>query len=168
MKTRLVFFCLTLLLASCASNAASFPDPHGHVVDVHKKPWSTLNARNIKLVLVERPPNSKKENVVLNQSKTMRAYITWKSQNNDGNLPHIWIDYLQSGQVYEIQGIPLPRRPFSDVKWVDDKFLVFDRWSNPHHGMHYVVDAVERKLRLSAPFPDQFFLDSQRRESKGN
>jgi hypothetical protein len=99
MKTRMVFFCLTLLLASWTSTAASFPDPHGHVVDVHKKPWSTLKAFNIKLVLDERPLNSKKEKVVLNQSKTMMAYITWKYQNNDGNLPHIWIEYLQSGQV---------------------------------------------------------------------
>ncbi len=168
MNKELLFLCLAPLLASCTSTASSIPDPHNHVVDVHEKPWSSSDTHNIKLVLVERPPDSKKANIVLNQSKTLRAYVTRKASGEGAGLDLIWIEYVQSGQTYEIQGIPLPHRPFSDLKWVKDKFLVFDRWSNPHYGMHYVLDTVERKVRLAAPFPDQFFLDSQRRKSKGN
>ena len=168
MKQELLFFCLAPFLASCVSPGSNIPDPHSHVVDVHEKPWSILGSHDIRLVLVERPPDSEKEKLVLNQSKSLRAYVTRRASGKGVGQDQIWIEYVQGGQTYEIQGIPLPHRPFSDLKWVADKFLVFDRWSNPHYGIHYVVNAVERKVVLARPFPDQFYLDSQRKGSKGN
>ena len=42
------------------------------------------------------------------------------------------------GRVYEVRGIPLGYRPLSDLTWRGGH-LFFDRWSQPHHGIHYEV-----------------------------
>lgn len=156
MLKMLLLCSLVAFLVSCVSAGSNIPDPHGHVVDVHKKPWSVLESHDIKFVLVERPPDAKKESIVLNQSKSFRAYVTKRDSGEGAGQDLVWIEDLKGGQTYEIQGIPLSDRPLSDLKWVEDEFLVFDRWSNPHYGIHYVVNAIEKKVAIACPFPDQF------------
>jgi hypothetical protein len=60
----------------------------------------------------------------------------------------------KSKKIYEIRGVPLGWRPFSDLLWLDDRTLAFDRWANPHHGSHYEVDAQARKLNRALIFSD--------------
>jgi hypothetical protein len=59
----------------------------------------------------------------------------------------------------------MEHRDFSDLVWVNDRYLVFDRWSSPHYGMHYIFDVTQKKLLLATPFPDQFYLDQQKKDS---
>jgi hypothetical protein len=60
-----------------------------------------------------------------------------------------------TGRTREIRGLPFAWRPFSDLAWVDDRTLVFDRWSSPHAGMHYAVDAAGGTLVAAVPFHDR-------------
>jgi hypothetical protein len=43
----------------------------------------------------------------------------------------------------------------SDLSWADYQTLVFDRWSQPHYGVHYAVNVKSRKLLVVAPFRDK-------------
>ena len=147
-----------LLASGCTS--VHFADPHGHVVDVHAKPW-TADIPEARLVWVDPPPSDRLRDVVTNQSATARAYIAQKAWLSNSTRDHVQIEMLDSGRVWEVEGLHLEHRPISDLVWIEDRYLVFDRWSNPHYGMHYVVDALKKKLILATPFPDQFFLDQQ-------
>ena len=152
-KSTLSILIVGLLAAGCTST--HIVDPHNHVVDVHTKPFSAANVPNARMVRVDPPPNDRLRNIVTNQAATMRAYIVDKAWIGESTREHIQIQYLDSGKVFEIEGIPLEYRPFSDLVWVDNRYLVFDRWSQPHYGMHYVVDTLNKKLILSTPFSDQ-------------
>jgi hypothetical protein len=39
---------------------------------------------------------------------------------------------------------------------------MFDRWSQPHYGVHYAVNIKSRKLLIAAPFGDKFYWEQQR------
>lgn len=58
-------------------------------------------------------------------------------------------------KVFEIRGLPMEWRPFSDLAWIDNQTLVFDRWSQPHYGVHYQIDVKRKKLIKAVPFPDK-------------
>jgi hypothetical protein len=166
MKSILIILVVALVASGCAST--HFADPHGHVVDVHAKTWSTSGVPDARLIWVDPPPSDRLRNTVTNKSETMRAYIVDKAWMGESTREHIQIQYLDSGKVFEIEGLPLEHRPFSDLVWVENRYLIFDRWSQPHYGMHYVVDALEKKLILATPFPDQFYLDQQRKDSQSD
>jgi hypothetical protein len=68
----------------------------------------------------------------------------------------------RAGKVYEVRGLPLAHRPFSDLVWVNDRTLAFDRWSQPHYGIHYAVDVRAKRLSVASAFPDELFLEQQR------
>lgn len=148
-----------LLATGCAST--HFADPHGHVVDVHAKPWSADIAAS-RLAWVDPPPSDRLRDVVTNRSATARAYVVEKAWISDSSREHVQIEFLNAGRVFEIEGIPLEHRPISGLVWIGDRYLVFDRWSQPHYGMHYVLDVLKKKLILATPFPDQFYLDQQK------
>jgi hypothetical protein len=161
-----ILFFAALVVAGCART--TIPDPHNHVVDVHKQPWDTKIAPDVKLIQVVPPSTAAKRSAVLNPSGTIRAYVVELPWRGDSVRDHIYLDYLTTNETYEVVGVPLPHRPFSDLVWASDRYLVFDRWSQPHYGVHYVVDAVSRRLVLARPFPDQFYLDSQKPKEGNN
>mgnify|MGYP001587957400 FL=1 len=68
------------------------------------------------------------------------------------------LEEVRSAQRYELRGLPLPWRPLGALKWADTDRLAFDRWSQPHYGIHYVLDVRHGRLVLAAPFPDAFML----------
>jgi hypothetical protein len=140
-----------------ASNTVTKPtvelallDPHNHIVDVNESQPDLQNFEDFKVVAVSIEPDLERENVAVNQEKTFQAF-----SNCDDTACRIFFESLSTGQTYEIQGLPLPHRPFSDVVWVAENILVFDRWSQPHYGIHYAVDVSEQKLLLASPFPDE-------------
>jgi hypothetical protein len=145
-----------------AEEAVQLADPHHHLVDVHTQPWDVDIAPDGRLVWVDPPPKDRLSDVVVNPAGTVRAYVVEKAWIGDMVRDHIQIEYLDSGKVFEIEGLPVEYRLYSDLTWVGDRYLVFDRWSQPHYGLHYVVDVVELKLVLVRGFPDQLYLDSQR------
>lgn len=67
-----------------------------------------------------------------------------------------------AGKVLEIKGLPMEWRPFSDVTWLNNQTLLFDRWSQPHYGVHYEVNVKLRKLIRAVPFPDKLESGSMR------
>lgn len=95
-----------------------------------------------------------KENLRTNRTKEYDAFTV------DGT--RIFVAEPKRGKVLEIRGLPLEWRPFSNLIWADDRTLMFDRWSQPHYGVHYAVDVQRRKLVAALPFPDKFYLEQQR------
>ena len=73
-----------------------------------------------------------------------------------------------TGKTFEIRGLPLEWRPFSDLLWANDRILVFDRWSQPHYGIHYEVNVASRKLIVAQPFADKTYLEQRRPKVENN
>lgn len=172
-RTSTLAFVAVGLLTVCAYADMSIPDPHNHVVDVHAFPWSVELAKDVVIMEVEAPvidpiDASNQRNFVENDSKTKRAFILEAGGPPEWQCEYVYYQEFSTDQVFVILGIPFAHRPFSDLVWVQDRYLVFDRWSQPHYGIHYVVDTELRKLVLARPFPDQFLLDSQNPEESAN
>lgn len=142
----------------------SFEDPHHHPADVHerldvsKKPWyKKIFEKNDHIVFKTTDPEdagAAEEQVTTSDGK-------FGAFTSAGKM---FIMDLANTVLYEIQGISLDDRPFSGLVWVKDRYLVFDRWSNPHYGIHYVIDVVEKKALVMDPFPDEFTLAQGRPE----
>jgi len=106
-------------------------------------------APDFQVVAVQPAPDLVRDEVVVNPAGTYRAFT------GCAETCRIFFEAIATGKVFEIQGLPLPWRPFSALVWVTDDILVFDRWSQPHYGIHYAVDVGERTLLVAAPFPDE-------------
>ncbi len=159
-NTLLALCFLVVILQGCqAQNTHStvstpkLPDPHHHVVDVNDIGLVPELAAKFKMVQVSIDPNLIRENITLNPNKSFRAFTTCEGAPCQHK---IYVEAHNTGQTFEIQGLSsLPWRPFSDLVWITDDILVFDRWSQPHYGIHFAVDVKARKLVLATPFPDQ-------------
>lgn len=82
-------------------------------------------------------------------------YEAFTSSHDDQSTSfRIYFREKRTGKVYEVRGLPLPHRPFSDLAWISNSTLVFDRWSQPHYGIHYVVNVKAKKLLSASAFPD--------------
>jgi hypothetical protein len=124
-------------------------DPHHHVVDVNQAWLDPQIVAMFKMVEAPIELNLERENITTNQDGTFRAFTTC------GQYCRIFVEELITGKIYELQGLPLEWRPFSGFVWITSDILVFDRWSQPHYGVHYAVNIKERKLILASPFPDR-------------
>jgi hypothetical protein len=109
---------------------------------------------DVEIVEVVLDKSAKKEHLVRSPDKRYEAFTSY---------PIFTIYYLESstGRVYEVRGLPLPHRPFSDLVWLNNRTLAFDRWSQPHYGIHYAVNVKEKKLVMASAFPDDFYLEQQ-------
>jgi hypothetical protein len=139
----------------------SLEDPHHHPVDVHKgldlskKPWFMslfVKKEKSRFIIVTKQTQATPENITTTADGKLQAFCTF------GNPCRIFVRDFEQKILYEITGLPLENRPFSDLVWMKDKYLIFDRWSNPHYGMHYVVDVKEKKVLLMTSFPDGFSM----------
>ena len=100
----------------------------------------------------------KKENPVTDRSRKYEAFTVSGTR--------LFVGERKSGKVFEVRGLPLEWRPFSNLKWANDHILMFDRWSQPHYGVHYAVNVRSRRLVAAAPFPDKFYFEQQRPKRK--
>lgn len=158
LRKLLIFIVISLASGACAStNSFGSPtitptlaDPHHHVVDVNNNSLGPQNINGFKISKATVDPGQKKDDLILNQSKTLQAFYTCERECR------IFFEELSTGEVYEITAPSfLPSRPFSDLVWVTDRTLVFDQWSQPHYGVHYAIDVLDQKLILASPFPDK-------------
>jgi len=101
-----------------------------------------------------------KENLITNRTSKYEAFTVSGTR--------LFVAEQGMGKIFEICGLPLEWRPFSDLMWADNKTLIFDRWSQPHYGVHYAVNVKTRKLLVAAPFPDKFYLEQQRTARPNN
>lgn len=169
---------LAVFISGCfgSGNAASIiatptlSDPHHHVIDVNQTELDPQSIANFEIIKASVDPNLKMENITVNPDGTFRAFTICDPtlcQDEDCCQERILVENLQTGQIYEIEGLPLPWRPFSDLVWVTNDVLVFDRWSQPHYGIHYAIDIHQRKLILASPFPDQLPSSSENPDTNG-
>ena len=95
-----------------------------------------------------------KEDAVTNRSRSHEAFTVSSTR--------LFINERRTGKTFEVKGLPLGWRPFSDLTWANDRTLMFDRWSQPHFGVHYAVNAQRRKLIAAVPFPDKWQFEQGR------
>jgi len=132
-------------------------DPHKHVVAVHEKPWKTDLALEVKMIPLEGTPENIRDSVISPNGRWL-AFVF----NVQDEWARVGFQEIRSGKRYQLINVPLAHRPINDIVWIDSTLVTFDRWSQPHYGMHYVVDVQNTRLVLAAPFPDEFFLRQQR------
>src|SRR4030095_8107983 len=96
----------------------------------------------------------KKENLITSRNKKYEAFTVSGTR--------LFVTERATAKIFEIRGLPLGWRPFSDLVWIDNQTLIFDRWSQPHFGVHYAVNVKNRKLLVATPFPDKIYLEQQR------
>lgn len=85
----------------------------------------------------------KRENVSLNFNNTFSAFTSSTSER-------IFFEDLVTHERFEIQGLPLSSRPFSNLIW-NDTALTFDRWSQANFGIRYTVDVAAKELISALP-----------------
>ncbi|MBN1483809.1 MAG: PD40 domain-containing protein [Chloroflexia bacterium] len=158
----ILLLCSLLLLQGCQppqeSGRAANPtptDPHQHVVDVVPATPLPEIAAGFAFVRVTLDPQAERYQITPNRAGTRRAFCIQEQAPSGGWVERLIVEDLAQGSLYEIQGLPLPWRPFSDLAWLDEDVLVFDRWAQPHYGTHYAVDVRQGTLLLASPFSDQ-------------
>ncbi|HEX6622236.1 MAG TPA: hypothetical protein VF064_00895 [Pyrinomonadaceae bacterium] len=158
-----LLFAHVCLLPMCTNVSAQSRNPHRHI----KTFGSLLNevSSDFTIVEVSLAATLKKDSRAANRRKTYAAY-TVHHADRQPNF-RIYFEEKRTGRIYEIRGLPLAHRPFSDLVWANNRTLVFDRWSQPHYGMHYAVDVKKKRLTVAAPFPDEFYLEQQRPKRGG-
>ena len=87
----------------------------------------------------------KKENLIKSRDRKYDAFTVSDTR--------LLVSDRTSGKLFEVRGLPMEWRPFSDLAWVNNQTLVFDRWSQPHYGVHYEIDVRRKKLIRAVPFP---------------
>jgi hypothetical protein len=116
------------------------------------------------MVAVSLDAGVKKENRIKSRNRRYEAFTVADNR--------LLVSDRTTGKVFEIRGLPMEWRPFSDLAWVNNQTLIFDRWSQPHYGVHYVIDVKRKELIKAIPFPDKVSsgsrsLRSHRRGGRG-
>lgn len=104
-------------------------------------------APGITFVRVTPPEAAKRENLRKTADGRFIAYTAFVGSER------LFVKDTRAGVVYEVRGIPLEHRPFSDLRWYGRNRLALDRWSQPHHGMHYELDVRQKRLVVAYAFP---------------
>lgn len=101
----------------------------------------------VAIVEVSSLQNQERDNITVNQAQTYQAFTICEPLfEAEGCQEKIFIEEMTTGKYYQIEGIPMSWRPFTNLIWTDEKILEFDRWSTPHYRLHYTVDMTEKKL----------------------
>lgn len=153
LHTGLIF---AVLSVTQAQNRDPLPDPHKHVVAVHEKPWETDLASDVRMIPLEGPITEVRDSVFSPDAQWL-AFVF----SAPGEWARVGFLEVRGAKRYQLINVPLPYRAVNDIVWIDSTYVVFDRWSQPHHGMHYVVDIRNARLVLAVPFPDEIFLRQQ-------
>lgn len=106
------------------------------------------------------PKGLEQESPVTNGNRTYEAFIV--------DTTRLFIRERKTGKTFEILGLPLGYRPFSDPEWLNNQTLIFDRWAQPHYGTHYALNVKTGKLIKAAGFPDEVFLNQQKSKPNKN
>ena len=136
---------LGLQIIIVAQSKPSLPKVHRHY-GVNRSAAGT-DIPEFSMGEVSLEANTKKESLVSNRTRTYNAFTVDQTR--------LFVIERSTGKVFEIRGLPLEWRPFSDLTWANDHTLMFDRWSQPHYGVHYSVDIKEKRLTAAVPFPDK-------------
>ena len=101
----------------------------------------------VDIIAVSSLPQQERENITVNQEETYQAFTICQPLSEEERCQEkIFIEEIYTGKYYQIQGLPLSWRPFTNLAWTNETILEFYRWSNPHYSLHYTVDMTEKKL----------------------
>jgi hypothetical protein len=138
--------------------AMSVPsDPHEHVVDVNANNWlGGQNAADFQMKMVDDKAYGEQEHYV----EAINSQASFLAFSGCTDKCRVFVADILENQVYELEAPSLtPSRPIINLVWATDDILVFDQWSQPHHGVHYAVNVSDQALLLAAPFPDWLFSE---------
>jgi hypothetical protein len=141
---KIVLFALFLSGAFSATSARAQSGAHRHAKSSDSM---ELVRAEVKIKVAVLSARAKRENLVSNQG--FEAFTVSDAKAGE----RIFFVDRSTKKIYEISGLPLEWRPFSDLEWRGGT-LIFDRWANPHHGAHYEIDAKTRKLTKARIFND--------------
>jgi hypothetical protein len=149
----------TLTAPTTASGAINGPtptltDPHHHVVDVVASTVPPEIAEKFAFLEVVLDSQVERYKVTANAEGTYQAFCIEELLPSGSFRERLVVEDLGSGKTYEIAGLSPRPRDFSSLVWLG-QVLVFDKWSQPHYGLHYAVDVQNGTLLLAAPFPDR-------------
>ena len=101
-----------------------------------------------------------KSSLVMNPTKTTKAYVLCILNGlcDPDCTARVFFTDIKTGETYMISGEPSEAevmRPISELKWIDNRRLSYERWMNPRFGRRYVVDAVSRKQTAAFIVSDQ-------------
>src|SRR2546428_7142017 len=125
------------------------PQSHRHP-GVNKSVLRNI-APDFSMIETPREEGMKRENLVTNRSRTYDAFTVSGTR--------LFVTERKTRKVFEARGLPLEWRPFSDLAWKDNQTLVFDRWSQPHYGVHYALNVRSKSLVRARPFADRFYRE---------
>ena len=134
-----------------SSQSSQAPQAHRHI-RIGKSVG--MDIPEFSMVETSLEAGAKKENLVKSRDRRYEAFTVSDTR--------LLVSDRTTGKVFEIKGLPMEWRPFSDPAWVNNQTLVFDRWSQPHYGVHYEVNVKLKKLIRAVPFPDKLDSGSMR------
>jgi len=136
-------------------------DPHHHVVDVTTAgPGGIAEfASDFQMVEALANPSLDQYDSTENPARTYRVFYTYEFKQYEYSRYRLFVEDFEASKTYEITGLPLEWRPFSDFIWVTNDILVFDRWGSPHTGVHYAIDVRSQKVILASAMYDQMWID---------
>ena len=157
--------CAALLLcALCGAAGASTSVSAQTALDAHRHPKlgdvRELVLPDVRIVGATLEKGATKENLARSRDGRYEAFTVFR----DGQSPadRIYFRERRTGKTYEIRGLPLSHRPFSALAWANNRTLVFDRWSQPHYGIHYAVNVRRKRLVKASAFPDELTPEEQK------
>ena len=145
---------VALLSGQAFSQTSKPPLPKSHRHIGVKRYATGEKIPEFKMVEASLEPDTKKEDLVGSRSGNYDAFTVSGTR--------LFVTDKHAGKIFEITGLPLEWRPFSDLIWADSRTLMFDRWSQPHYAVHYALNAETRQLVAAVPFPDNVIYDPQR------
>jgi hypothetical protein len=142
--------CQTVEVSARITPTPTLQDPHHHIGNANNNSLGPQNINGLEIVEVSISSDVTREQVATSQDGTLNAFTTCSK------TCEILFEEIKTGRTYEIQAPSFsPARPFSNPVWIASNILIFDQWSQPHYGVHYAVDVVNKKLLLASPVTDQ-------------
>lgn len=139
-------FIILFITAGATRAQSDIPDPHRHG-NLSDASFLDEIKDDVRIEEVEDQQPPPKGKGFYNTERTMRAFLVIIK---DAGEEQLFVEDLKTGKVIVIDGLPFPNRPYSDITWVKEGLLVFDRSTNPQSGAHYVADMKSMKLIVAA------------------
>jgi hypothetical protein len=168
-QKRSIILCAALLFGSLSAEVTNTARAAAQASrDAHRHPAlgdiTEEVVPDVEIAEVTLEKSISKENLARSRDGRYEAFTS----SHPDQSPSFRIYFVErlTGKVYEVRGLPLPHRPFSDLVWINNRVLVFDRWSQPHYGIHYAVNVRRKRLVRASAFPDEFYLERQRPKAR--
>ena len=150
---------LTNIAVSESAPIRDYPDPHHHKVTCqcgtnYECYVQTLVIKDARQCDVRRDLQPK---VVWNPEKTWSASLASRrvADRNAYDGPVIIVK-CSKGESLCVFSNEWLYRPLEDTAWINNRLLVFDLWTGPSYGWHYVLDVKSQKVVFVSGFSGEY------------